>query len=155
MSNRKSFITGTLLGLTLAGATAVLAMPGPDRGGFGGAGRDHGVGIMRQLARVERLADQLDLTDSQREAARDAVDAAFDAARPILRELSDNRRDLRVLVREDAAEVDTVTAIAERQGDLVSELIVMRVNLRAELRGILTDEQIAQLENRIRARFEG
>lgn len=57
-----------------------------------------------------------------------------------------NRAQLRDLTRQSGFDEDVVRVVADKQGDLKAEMIVLRARQRSEMKALLSDEQRAQLD---------
>ena len=121
---------GVALALVAATVLAVGAAA-QGRGGPGGMGR-----ILRHL----------DLTDEQHEAIRGAVQRHRESGRSVRRQLGAARRALRDEVRSGTADETAIRALAAEVAPLAADAAVRRAALHAEIRGLLTDEQRAQIE---------
>ena len=160
MTTTKRILTATALTLALTAAGGAAAAPGDgffggprsdamgmfDGPGFGRGGRGAG-GFLGPLARMEIIADELGLTEEQRDAIRATVDTAVSDARPVLEAMRDNRQALREAGDPESYDPATVAALAETQGDLVAELIQLKTATRADVFGILTPEQVEAIED--------
>lgn len=132
--------------LSLMVAGFALGAPGDHRGGHG-----HGGPGMRGMAAdpvrlVERMADRLDLEDSQRA----EVSNIIEATKPELEALKDRGRTNRAAMRElDPADPDysaRLSNLAIESGQIVTDGALLFGRVRAEVYSILTPEQIAELE---------
>jgi len=61
-------------------------------------------------------------------------------------EVRANRAQLRDLTRQSGFDEDVVRVVADKQGDLKAEMIVLRARQRSEMKALLSDEQRAQLD---------
>lgn len=139
--------------LLLAGST--LALAGPDHPGHGqrGPGFDPG----RELSRA---VQRLDLSDAQQEAIRSLFEANREdliANREASREV---REEIAALMQEDSLDQDTLAELAEREGELTEERVLLGGTLAAEVLAELDDTQREELaamraerEERRRDRF--
>jgi Spy/CpxP family protein refolding chaperone len=120
-------------------ATQVAANPG-----FGGDPLMGGAGNPERM--LEHMADHLDLTDDQ----RDAVSNILQAAKPEIEALRDqvkaNRDAVKALNPNDAADMAEVNNIAISNGELATNGTLLAVRIRGEVHAVLTDEQIEKLE---------
>jgi len=145
----RTLIVSTLLAGSLAVGGAALARPpgGPgDCGGIPHAGMRAGHGD--PAARLERMADRLGLTQQQRDSVRGIVDRYRPQTRQLSDRMRDNRQQLRTAMREAQPDAAQVQKLAQAQGDLVAERIVLHSKMRAEIDQVLTPEQRQQLQNR-------
>lgn len=152
---KKSTVT-YLLGALLAGSVMAAAPVYAERDkGYGDCqgGRHHGGGHHRTHGRdgdshVERMAERLDLTAEQVTTIRAIVDETRAQKRELKDKLRESRKQLRALVKEGAASDTDVRQLAENQGDLTAELIVLRTKVKSDIRSVLTEEQREQQEKR-------
>lgn len=144
----KSLLVTSLLVCSVGLVTIASAKSSGDGPGYGrsshhaGHGQcDHGKGRY-----LKRLARCLDVTDEQRA----EFEAVMSKSRKQMAELRDemraNRTQLRDLTRQAEFDEAAVRGMADRQGDLKAEMIVLRARQRSEIKALLTDEQIAQLD---------
>jgi Spy/CpxP family protein refolding chaperone len=91
---------------------------------------------------AERMADRLNLSSDQIAALR----AIEDKYRPGLRSAVDRLRDSRrALAQVDPTDAGKLRAIADARGKAIADMIVMRAQMRAEVHGVLTEEQRQQM----------
>jgi len=113
------------------------AMSFRGHGGFGDSDR-----------MVERLSATLNLSKQQ----RDAMYAILDKARPQTRALRDQlvetHKQLRALKQQGAPKESEVRKLADAQGKAIADMIVLRTKVQTEIRGVLTDAQRQQLDQR-------
>ena len=129
---RRSQLVAAGVALALVAATVLaVSAAAQGRGGPGGMGR-----ILRHL----------DLTDEQHEAIRGAVQRHRESGRSLRPELAAARRALRDAVRSGTADETAIRALAAEVAPLAADAAVRRAALHAEIRGLLTDEQRAQIE---------
>jgi periplasmic protein CpxP/Spy len=152
----KALLAAAVLGV-VSGTGIAFALPA--FGMHDGAGGSRAMGFYGRGyggvdARIERLADRLDLSQTQ----RDALRAIVDKARPQMRALRDrlfaNRRQLQLLAREAKPDETRIAQLADAQGRAIAELIVLRTKMDGAIRGVLTDEQRDRLERWRRPRRE-
>ena len=99
----------------------------------------HGrMGGDRQL---ERMAERLDLDDAQLESVRAIVDAHRAEQRALRDQLREGREQIRRLGAEGDFNEEEVEALAEVQGDIMAELIVLKASMHSRIAAVLTDEQ--------------
>lgn len=144
----KSLLTMTLVVSSVGLVTVVSAMPFADGPGCGRAGHHmaHSKHYGGRGPNLERLADRLDMTGQQRA----EVKAILDDSRQQMVKLREQIRENRVQLRDLAGKADfdeaAVRSIADKQGDLKAETIVLRARQRHEMKAVLTDEQRVQLD---------
>ncbi len=146
-------LTRSLLAMTLAVSsvglvTVVSAMPFADGPGCGRAGHhmtpskhDGGRG-----PNLERLAGRLNMTEQQRAEVKAVLDDTRQQMVKLREQMRDNRAQLRDLAGKTDFDEAAVRGIADKQGDLKAETIVLRVRQRHEMTAVLTDEQRVQLD---------
>lgn len=120
--------------------------------GFGGPGMGYGPHRFDPEARIERMADQLDLTKEQRDKVRAIVDKSRPQTRELRDKLADNRKQLRTLVQQGNAKEADVRKLADAQGKLMADMIVQRTKVRNEIHAVLTPEQREKLQQRFEQR---
>jgi len=125
--------------LLIAGAGSALA--------FGGSHERHACDNHKSDSwhSPMRAISQLDgLTDEQRNQLKQIRRDARDAMRDVRDEMRDNRSDLRD-ARVDNADLETIRALARKQGDQVARMIVLRAEIRDKISNLLTEAQRQQL----------
>jgi len=136
--------------VTIASAKSFGDGPGCGRSSHhAGQGRHEG-GKGRYL---ERLARRLNMTDEQRA----EIETVLHGSREQMAELRDEMRTNRAQIRELVSQADfdetAVRGMADKQGDLKAEMIVLRARQRSEMKALLTDEQIAQLDEMRKGKY--
>lgn len=138
-----------LTAATLFAGTAQAAPPaGCDGSGMGprAAGFHHGGPKgLAALERIEAKLERLDLSDEQREQVRGVIDAARPEFRKIADGLRANRKEMRGAMHSETFDEQAVRRIADRQGDLVADMIVLRGKVKSQVSALLTEEQRQQL----------
>jgi len=118
-----------------------LAAPQPrGRGGYGaGYGfDDQGMGPGN---RIGFLIRQLDLTDQQKADAKKILEAERSVMEPLRTQLRENREALQKATENGQFNEATVTSLAQKQGDLMAQMIVSRHRIQSQIWQILTPEQ--------------
>ena len=131
-TNKRIAIIGLSV-LLISSAGTALAFGGP-KGPHGGCDRGQGRSPMAALSQLD------DLTGEQKQELKVIRSSARDAMRDLKDEMQDNRRDLRDAMQENA-DLKTVRALAEKQGDQVARMIVLRAEIRNQVNQVLTEEQ--------------
>lgn len=125
-------LAGTLL---LGGAGAVLAS-----GGYHGKGGcDFKGAPMHALERVDNLTDE----------QRNQISEIMDTQRSAMRERRDEMRDSRTAVRDaihNGADEATLKPLAQKQGEMVAQMIMERAKVQGQISAVLTEEQRQQLQ---------
>ncbi len=144
----KLLLIATVVTGTVAAGFAY-AMPGGDRCLRGGheMGKGHGHGMDTE-ARIERMADTLDLTPEQRSQMRGIVDKSRPQTREVRDRLHDSRKQLRALMRQDKASEGEIRRLADMQGKAMADMIVLRAKVQADISSLLTPEQRQKLQQR-------
>jgi Spy/CpxP family protein refolding chaperone len=133
MKRSKATMLVFLSSMLLVGA-ALADLGGPP---IGGPGFDMPYpGMM-----AERMADYLDLDDTQ----RDAVQNIMRAAQPEMDALREQLRENREALESLAADDPEVQNIAISNGELATEGTLLFVRVRGEIDAVLTDEQRVKL----------
>lgn len=96
---------------------------------------------------VERMSRKLNLTDEQRTQVESIVEASSQQFSDIRTELQQNRASLRELSLETPLDEAKVRELADTQGDLKADMIVLRAQRRSQISAILTDEQRQQMQS--------
>ena len=125
-------------------ATAFAAPPGRD-----GAGNGPGMGHKppSPVGMLARTIDRhIDVTDEQRAEIEAILAAHREQARPLAREEREARRELAELIGSGDWDEAAVTALAERQGQLTTQRIVLGARGAADMLAVLNDEQRAELD---------
>lgn len=152
----KSIGVAVLAASAMGVAAAVSAMP-PD-GGYGCGHGGQRIGLESSFDgkghRLERLASRLNMSDEQRAEVKAIMEDSRDEMVALRKQMRANRADIRDLARQDAFDEAALRRIADAQGELTAEMIVLRVRQRAEMRSVLSEEQIAQLD-KMRERKKG
>ena len=137
---------------------------GPGAMGFGGPGMgrgEYGMGYGRHgfdsEARIDRMADVLDLSKDQRAKVRAIVDKSTPKTRELRDKIAENRTQLHALMLQDKPKDADIRKLADEKGKLVAEMIVQRTKVKSEIHAVLTPEQREKAQQRMqhRGRFWG
>lgn len=149
---RYAALTLALTGLLLA--PVALAHGGHGKGDRFRGGKGFGERGPKELAPVMHALRALDLSDDQRAQIKGKL---ADSA-PQIQENHQQIRDLRKQLHEGLAsgtlDAGSVQTTAEQIGDLVAENVATAMSLAADVRTVLTDEQIAELDEMRSQRME-
>lgn len=138
---KPSLVLLAALSLT-AFSTSAYAHSGGPKGAFAGPGMDFGgPGMM-----LEHMADHLDLTDEQRDAVRNVLEASKPEAEALREQWRANREALEALDPDDAAYETELNNIALSNGELATRGTLLFTRVRTEIDAVLTDEQREKLE---------
>ena len=109
-------------------------------------------GFMRR--HLNRMAQQLNLTDSQKQQGREIFQQARQSAQPIRQELKQNREALRAAAKGNQGDTQ-IQMLANKQGQLLGQLVAIRTEASAKFYQMLTPEQRAkadQMQSQLRQR---
>jgi periplasmic protein CpxP/Spy len=142
-------------GATLLAAGISLAQntPAPAQGSNPPAHAGRRATAQRHFA---KLAEQLNLTDAQKETAKAAFQQARQQAQPIRQQLRDNREALAAAVKAGKGEAD-IQQLANTTGTLMGQLTAIRTEAFAKVYATLTPEQRTkadQLHEQMKSRFQ-
>ena len=98
---------------------------------------------------IERMAEHLELDDVQRQSIANIMDAAKPQFEALRSRSLDNRDAIRALDVTAADYGTSLRNLASESGELAAELTLLTGRLRADVAGILTDEQRAIMEDRL------
>jgi protein CpxP len=139
----KTLIILTIAAVVIVGGVFVIAQRSMPNGTLTGPGMHYGMrhgggrGMMMGLR-------QLGLTSEQQSKVKEILEANKGTVQPIREQLRANHEKLAALGGSfDDAQV---TAIAKEQGDLMTQMIVARQKVKAQIFALLTDEQKAKAE---------
>ena len=130
--------------LLTVGGTALASVGADGCGGHryhhsGHHGGHHGYGAMSALMHLKGITDQ------QRTELRKVFDEARDTRYAKMKEWRTDRRALHDAMRKGAAP-EVIKPLAQKRGEQVAEMIMLRAETRAKVDAILTDAQRQQLE---------
>ena len=145
--NKKKAIYGALgFGALIAVALPIFAGAGGGCGEKGhGFGKLYGMSMMNDRM-ITKLSRKLDLETSQ----RDALFAAADEARPLVREMREQMHQSRRAMREydpKAADYrEKVADLAKKHSELAHKMTLMVADLKTTLVEVLTEQQMQKLK---------
>ena len=143
----KTLLAAALVAVTLGLAGQVAAMP--YGGGPGGCMRgNQQMGPGGRGFNLERMSNRLNLTEEQRNQVQAIVDGNSEQMTDLRTRMQQNRETMRQLVQQTPFAEEKVRKLADEQGDLKADMIVLRAQQRSKINAILTDEQRAQMQNR-------
>jgi len=146
MKLNKALVGVLFLTIIFTGAVAVEA---------GRSGHHHRAkGIMGPGLHGLKTMIQLDLSDSQKLEIMSIIEK-YDNERANLKEsLREARKDLTSVMQAEQADENQIRSALRRAAPIKEELFVMRVKMMAELKKVLTAEQLQLLEHTKGHRFE-
>ena len=139
--------TQTIL-LIAALAIAVPAAQVAANPGFGGDPLMAGSGNPERM--LEHMADHLDLTEEQRSAVANILQAAQPEIEALRDQIRSNRDAIKDLDPTDAADMATVNNIAISNGELATNATLLAVRVRGEVHAVLSAEQIEKLDRSLK-----
>lgn len=107
--------------------------------GAGQAGKQGGRGF-----NVDRMAERLNLTEEQRTQIEEIVASTKPQMTELRDAMQENRKQFRELNQQETFDEAKVREIATSQGDLKTEMMVLRAGQQHEINAVLTEEQRAQ-----------
>jgi Spy/CpxP family protein refolding chaperone len=161
MKTRNLVLTLVVIGLVVAPAVVVAQgfFEGHGGKGWGRGGHGHGhgghggpgggLGFLRMLP---RLAEKLDLSEAQQAEIESIVDQSLPAIRELRVQMREARQEFRDSQEPGQFDEAAVRAFAESQAQLMTEMMVSTARLKADVFGVLTPEQVEQLEE-LRGKF--
>ena len=127
-----------------------------DRGGEGRPPREAGTCCEKgewQGPFGGRGAKVLGLSDAQRQQIKAIITANREKMAPLREKMKDNRRQIREATRGASFDEAAVRALAAKQGELMTEMVLARAHTRQQVNAVLTPEQ-RQLAEKIRPLLE-
>lgn len=106
---------------------------------------------------LNRAAVMLDLTDAQKTQVKAILEAEKPVVQPLVMQLAANRKEMQEITSSGNFNESQVQAIANKQGQLMSQLIVEKERVQSQVYAVLTPEQRAKAEkmrNQFMERFQ-
>lgn len=138
----KRMLQFTLLALVLAASTTALARHHGEGGP--GAGRDD-FGMAPMMGHMQRMLEQLELDEQQQAAVKAIMDANRDSIAAHQATAHGNRARLHSLLTAPGLDQDALAALAEDEGQLATERVMMFGQTASQVLGVLNEEQRASL----------
>lgn len=157
---RKLFLA-VFIGITLLVSSAAFAqqeaMLGPPIGGKkpgpmmkrGGQGDP-----LMQLAVFSKMLDDMDITDQQLTQIRAIFRKSHDRVKEMREEMKENHKMMKDAL-EGSKDAKDFAGIAAKQGEMTQKMVLARLETHAEIRKVLTTEQLKNLSDRKGARGRG
>ena len=95
---------------------------------------------------VMRAVKHLDLSEEQRSNIKTVLQELKTEIRPIMMEVKAGQNQLRDLIKAESYDANAVAAVAEKEGQLAAERIVLTGEALSKVFGYLTEEQRLQLD---------
>jgi protein CpxP len=149
MKTLKNMITGSILStllLTFMG-TALAQDTGKDFADSAKKGRHHQRGnqSMPAVEQMMRGIRHLDLSDEQKANIRSIMKNLKAEERPLAKETKAGHEQLKELIKAESFDELAVTALAEHEGALTAERLIIASRAMSAVYGQLTDEQRMKL----------
>jgi len=132
-------LLGTVLGVSVLAAS--MAIAGPSHGGHQRGGDPAAMTARKLGAAVQRL----DLDDAQETAIRKIFEDNRDALRAHGEASRTLRQELQTLMSSGTADEAELAALAEQEGELAEERVMLMGSLALSVQAELTEEQRAEL----------
>ena len=151
MKMLKNMMTGTILTtllLTFTG-TALAQDPVADPANHAQKNRHHQRGnqSMPAVERMMRGIRHLDLSDEQKASIKGIMRGLKAEERPLAKEMKSGHEQLKELIKAESFDEQAVAALAENEGALAAERLIIASRAMSAVYGLLTDEQRAELES--------
>jgi len=139
--------------LTLAGSALAQEPPGP---GHFRDGPHHGPGMfgMPGVDMVMRGVMHLDLSDDQRDSIKDIMKTLKTEDRQLMKETKSGHEQLKDLIKADTFDETAVADIAEKEGAVTTQRVILGSRALSQVYALLTDEQRTELETMAAERAE-
>lgn len=108
--------------------------------------REHGGMHGKRGFDVDRLAEKLNLSDDQRSQMKVIIEESKPQISALREKMRENRKQLRELSQKTPFNETDVRKLAEAQGDVKAEMIVLRMQQRSQIQALLTEEQRVQMK---------
>lgn len=118
---------------------------------FGGHGPHMGKDVGKH---VQRMADDLDLSDAQRASVEQIMTDARAQSEPLREQMRSAREAMRGIVHADTFDEAAVRALAGQNAATMTELAVIRAKSRHAVHAVLTPEQREKMHSMRAARHE-
>ena len=103
--------------------------------------------------RLAALAEEFGLTPAQRAEIRAILEAAVPPVLDAAADMAANRQAIAEAIRADPVDSAAIDSLTGQQGELFAELVLVRADAVIRIRAVLTDDQMAMLEE-LRAAFQ-
>ncbi|MBA3016483.1 MAG: Spy/CpxP family protein refolding chaperone [Proteobacteria bacterium] len=93
------------------------------------------------LEHFGRMADALELSESQRQEIEAVVTAEQENHGPLMEKIAEGKRQLMEASRSGEMDEAKIAGLAEEQGRLMGEMMVSRIRIKGQIFALLTPEQ--------------
>lgn len=138
---------GMMMALVACGVAAVglgLATAGED--GLLARNRARGRAVREKVAALRELAAELNLTDQQKGEIREIFKAHAPEIKDAVAALLRDRRALIETVRAEAVDEKAIRRASLALADSIADASILRASVRAEVRAVLTSEQLEKVD---------
>jgi len=101
---------------------------------------------MPGVERMMRGIMHLDLSDEQRASIKGIMHGLKAEERPLLKEMKSGHEQLKELIKAESFDEQAVATLAEKEGALAAERLIIASRAMSEVYAQLTDEQRTELE---------
>jgi len=151
MKNLKNTMTGTILTTLLLAlmGTALAQDPAADPANHPQKSRHHQRGnpSMPAVESMMRGIRHLDLSDEQKTSIKGIMQGLRAEERPLAKEMKSGHEQLKALIKAENFDEQAVAALAENEGALTAERLIIASRAMSAVYAQLTDEQRAELES--------
>ena len=102
--------------------------------------------------KIKKMAKHLDLSDEQTSKIRAILDKHSSRLSALRSQMKTNKLALRESIHADTQDMAAIEKLAKKQGELKSQKIMIKANIKSSINQILSTEQRKQMQNR---RFKG
>ncbi len=153
MNKLTTTIISSLL-LTIAGMTLTQDAYGePGRKGQHQQ-RERGMQAMPIVDKLMHAIRRLDLDDAQKDSIRVVMQDLKAGVHPLMQETKAGQLELKELIKADTYDEGAVAALAEQEGALAAERLMITSKALSDIFSQLTDEQRSELETMAEERHE-
>ena len=150
MKMLKNMMTGTILTTLLLAfmGTALAQDPVADSANYAKKSRHHQRGNqpMPAVERMMRGVRHLDLSDEQKANIKGIMQDLKAEERPLVKEMKSGHEQLKELIKAESFDEQAVASLAENEGALAAERLIIASRAMSAVYAQLTDEQRAELE---------
>lgn len=148
-------ITATIFTTLLLGAAGTALAQDPEAGPAK-QNRHHQRGgeSIPAVDQLMRAIKKLELSEEQKASIKDIMHGLKMETRPLAKEMRAGHEQLKELIKADSFDEAAVTALAEKEGALAAERLIVSSRAMSKVFAQLTDEQRAELETMAEERAE-
>jgi len=143
MNKRIITVIGALL---LTATAATLAQESYGERGKKEHRQHRGMQAMPMIDKLSRALRSLDLDDGQKESIKAVMQNMKAEIRPVMQLTQDGHQELMRLIKADSYDEQAVAALAEEEGNLATERMLIGSRALSEVFSYLTEDQRDQLE---------